>query len=58
MHIPTSIIPSIRRLSSKDVKTHKETQKDGAGLHNNLWWRVVKIKINLDPKINLERDDI
>ena len=22
------------------------------------WWRVVKIKINLDPKINLERDDI
>ena len=42
--IPTSTIPSIRRLSSSDdVKTHKETQRDGAGLHNNLWWRVVKI---------------
>jgi hypothetical protein len=35
MCIPTSI-PSIRRLSSNDVKTHKETQKDGARLHNNL----------------------
>jgi hypothetical protein len=22
------------------------------------WWRVVKMKINLDPKVNLERDDI
>ena len=33
--IPTSI-PSIRRLSSNDVKTHKETQRDGARLHNNL----------------------
>ena len=22
------------------------------------WWRVVKLKINLDPKVNLEKDDI
>jgi hypothetical protein len=22
------------------------------------WWRVVKMKINLDPKINLQRGDI
>jgi hypothetical protein len=57
MHIPTSI-PSIRRLSSNDVKTHKETHKEMVPDFNNLWWRVVKIKINLDPKINLERDDI
>jgi len=23
-----------------------------------IWWRVVKLKINLDPKVNLEKDDI
>ena len=22
------------------------------------WWRIVKMKINLDPKVNLEKDDI
>ncbi len=23
-----------------------------------IWWRVEKMKINLDPKVNLEKDDI
>jgi hypothetical protein len=23
-----------------------------------IWWRVVKMKINLGPKVNIERDDI
>lgn len=23
-----------------------------------IWWRVIRMKINLDPKVNLERDDI
>ena len=57
IRVPTSI-PSIRRLSSNDVKIHKETQRDGVELYNHLWWRVVKMAINLDPKINLESDDI
>ena len=36
MHVPTSIIPSIRRLSSNDVNSHKETQGSSTRFHNNL----------------------
>jgi hypothetical protein len=40
---------------SKHIKKLKEMVPDFTTI---WWWRVVKIKINLDPKINLERDDI
>jgi hypothetical protein len=33
--VPTSI-PTIRRLSSNDVRAYKETSRDSARLHNNL----------------------
>ena len=54
--VPTSI-PTIRRLSKNDVGAYKKTSKIGPDF-TTIWWRVVRIKINLDPKVNLERDDI
>src|SRR4029079_4301537 len=42
------------RTMSKHIKKLKEMVPD----FTTIWWRVVKIKINLDPKINLEKDDI
>jgi hypothetical protein len=57
MRIPTSI-PAIRRISKNDVITYKKTKRDSTGLHNHLWWRIVRTKINLNPKVNLEKDNI
>ncbi len=57
MRVPTSI-PAIRRFSKSDVVIHKETQRSNTQLHNHLWWRVVRTKINLNSKVNLEKDNI
>ncbi len=55
--VPTSI-PTITRLSKNDVSAYKETPRDSTRLHNNLVEEVIRTKINLDPKVNLEKDDI
>jgi hypothetical protein len=53
-----SFIPSIGGLSSNDVNSHKETPGNSTRLYNNLWWRVERTRINPDPKVNPERDDL
>ncbi len=53
--VPTSIL-AIRRLSKNDATTHKKTKRSSTRLHNHLWWRVIRTKINLNPKVNLEKD--
>ena len=56
MRPPTSI-PSIRRLSKNDVSVHIKRLKEIVPDFTTIWWwRVIRTKINLNPKVNLERD--
>lgn len=41
-------------MMSVHIKKLKEMVPD----FTTIWWRVVKMAINLDPKINLESDDM
>jgi len=52
--LPYRQLEGFLRMMSVHIKKLKEMVPD----FTTIWWRVVKIKINLDPKINLERDDI
>ena len=52
--LPYRQLEGFLRTMSKHIKKLKEMVPD----FTTIWWRVVKIKINLDPKINLEKDDI
>jgi len=52
--LPYRQLEGFLRMMSKHLKKLKEMVPD----FTTIWWRVVKIKINLNPKINLERDDI
>ena len=54
--VPISI-PSIRGLSSNDVNSYKEVPGTVPDF-TTIWWRVERTKINLDPNINPEKDDI
>src|SRR6185503_17546017 len=53
--LPYRQLEGFLRTMSKHIKKLKEMVPDFTTI---WWWRVVKIKINLDPKINLERNDI
>jgi hypothetical protein len=56
--IPPSI-PSIRRLSLRMMSIHIKKLKEVVPDFTTIWWRVARMKINLDPNINpSERDDI
>jgi hypothetical protein len=54
--VPTSIHQSdgFLRMMSIHIKKLKEVVPDFI----TIWWRVARMKINLDPKINPEKDDI
>src|SRR6476619_5381752 len=52
--LPYRQLEGFLRTMSKHIKKLKEMVPD----FTTIWWRIVKKKINLDPKINLERDDI
>lgn len=52
--LPYRQLEGFLRTMSKHIKKLRKMVPD----FTTIWWRVVKIKINLDPKINLERDDI
>jgi hypothetical protein len=56
-HIPASI-QTTRRISKNDVSSHRKTKENSTRLHNNLVESRVSTKINLDPKVNLEKDAI
>jgi transposase len=52
--LPYRQLEGFLRMMSEHIKRLQEIVPD----FTTIWWRVVKMKINLDPKVNLERDDI
>jgi Transposase DDE domain len=52
--LPYRQLEGFLRMMSEHIKRLQEIAPD----FTTIWWRVVKMKINLDPKVNLERDDI
>ncbi len=52
--LPYRQLEGFLRMMSVHIKRLQEIVPD----FTTIWWRVVRIKINLDPKVNLERDDI
>ena len=52
--LPYRQLEGFLRMMSMHIKRLQEIVPD----FTTIWWRVVRIKINLDPKVNLERDDI
>ena len=52
--LPYRQLEGFLRMMSVHIKRLQEIVPD----FTTIWWRVERIKIDLDPKINLERDDI
>ncbi len=52
--LPYRQLEGFLRMMSVHIKRLKEVVPD----FTTIWWRVVRMKIDLDPKINPERDDI
>ena len=52
--LPYRQLEGFLRVMSLHIKKLKEMVPD----FTTIWWRVVRTKINLNPKVNLERDDI
>src|SRR5690348_1655066 len=48
------LLEGFLRMMSIHIKKLKEVMPD----FTTIWWRVARMKINLDPKINPEKDDI
>jgi hypothetical protein len=55
---PTSILPSIRKLSKNDVGAHKDTPRNSTRFPNNLVVESRKDEDKPGPNINPEKDDI
>src|SRR6478672_8155031 len=51
--LPYRQLEDFLRMMSIYIKKLKEVVPDFA----TIWWRVARMKINLDPKINLEKDN-
>jgi Transposase DDE domain len=52
--LPYRQLEGFLRMMSIHIKKLKEVMPD----FTTIWWRVARMKINLDPKINPEKDDI
>jgi transposase len=52
--LPYRQLEGFLRMMSIHIKKLKEVVPD----FTTIWWRVARMKINLDPKINPEKDDI
>ncbi len=52
--LPYRQLEGFLRMMSVHIKRLQEIVPD----FTTIWWRVIKMKINLDPKVNLEREDI
>ncbi len=52
--LPYRQLEGFLRMMSIHIKKLKEVIPN----FTTIWWRVVRMKINLDPKINPEKDDI
>jgi len=52
--LPYRQLEGFLRVMSLHIKKLKEMVPD----FTTIWWRVVRTKINLNPKVNLERDNI
>jgi hypothetical protein len=52
--LPYRQLEGFLRMMSVHIKRLQEIVPD----FTTIWWRVVKMKINLDPKVNLGRDGI
>lgn len=52
--LPYRQLEGFLRMMSKYVKKLKEVVQD----FTTIWWRVARMKINLDPKIDPEKDNI
>ena len=52
--LPSRQLEGFLRMMSVYIKKLKEVVPD----FTTIWWRVEKMKINIDPKVNPERDDI
>jgi transposase len=52
--LPYRQLEGFLRMMSMHIKRLQEIVPD----FTTIWWRVVRTKINLDPKVNLERDGI
>jgi len=58
MRVPTFIprqLEGFLQMMSAHIKRLQEIVPDD---FTTIWWRIIRTKINLDPKINLEREDI
>ena len=53
--LPYRQLEGFLRMMSVHIKRLQEIVPDFTTI---WWWRVLKMKINLDPKVNLEREDI
>ncbi len=53
--LPYRQLEGFLRMMSEHIKRLQEIVPPD---FTTIWWRVVKMKINLDPKVNLERDSI
>ena len=53
--LPYRQLEGFLRMMSVHIKRLQEIVPDFTTI---WWWRVIKMKINLDPKVNLEREDI
>ncbi len=52
--LPYQQLEGFLRMMSVHIKRLQEIVPD----FTTIWWRVIRTKINLDPKVNLEREDI
>ena len=52
--LPYRQLEGFLRMMSVHIKRLQKIVPD----FTTIWWRVIRTKINLDPKINLEREDI
>ena len=52
--LPYRQLEGFLRIMSEHIKRLQKIVPD----FTTIWWKVVKMKINLDPKVNLEKDDI
>ena len=52
--LPYRQLEGFLKMMSVHIKRLQEIVPD----FTTIWWGAIKIKINLDPKVNLEREDI
>jgi hypothetical protein len=51
-------IQAAGRISESDVSAHTRAERESTRLYNNVWWRIVRIKVELNSEVNPEKVDV